>query len=68
MPRSPHTVHATAGPLPQRPVLMRFDAGARDGIDLNLTVEQAWDVVEDLAAILARHPAPTARPPRPATS
>lgn len=42
---------------------MRFHATTFAGLDLDLTVNQGWDLADDLGAILARRPAPTSRPP-----
>jgi hypothetical protein len=64
MPHTPDTVSAIPGPDPGRPIRLQADRGSPVGIDLDLTVNQGWDLADDLAAILARHPAPTSRPPR----
>ncbi|MYW00821.1 hypothetical protein [Streptomyces sp. SID3343] len=61
MPRIPDTVRAVAAADPRRPILVQADHTGPDACDLALTVIQAWELIGDLQAQVARHPAPTLR-------
>jgi hypothetical protein len=59
MSRTPDTVRAVAAADPRRPVRIEADHTRPDGCGLALTITQAWELLGDLQALVARHPAPT---------
>ncbi|MYW06019.1 hypothetical protein [Streptomyces sp. SID3343] len=61
MSRTPDTVRAVAAADPRRPILVQADHTGPDPCGLALTLAQAWDLIGDLQAQVARHPAPTLR-------
>jgi hypothetical protein len=56
---TPDTVRAVAGADRRRPVLVQADHTRPDACGLALTITQAWELLGDLQALVARHPAPT---------
>ncbi|MYW00600.1 hypothetical protein [Streptomyces sp. SID3343] len=59
MPRTPDTVRAVAAADSRRPILVEADHAQRDHAVWALTLAQAWELIGDLQAQVARHPAPT---------
>jgi hypothetical protein len=57
--RTPDTVRAVGSPDGRRPILVQADHARADVCGWGLTVTQAWELIGDLQALVARHPAPT---------
>jgi hypothetical protein len=59
VPRIPETVRAVAAADRRRPIDIQADHTRPDACVWALTVTQAWELIGDLQALVARHPAPT---------
>ncbi|WP_237534938.1 hypothetical protein [Streptomyces sp. SID3343] len=58
VPRAPDTIRAVVSADLRRPIDIQADHTRPDACVWALTVIQAWELIGDLQALVARHPAP----------